>query len=63
MTIALLEKNTLGFVDGSMSMPTNSSTDLKNWKRCNVMVCGYLVSSMDKEIKSSFKYANTTCDI
>ncbi|KAI3723909.1 hypothetical protein L2E82_35671 [Cichorium intybus] len=63
MTNALFAKNKIGFVDGSIPMPKEGSGDLMNWKRCNAMVRGWLVSAMEKEIKSSVKYAITARDI
>lgn len=63
MTNALFAKNKIGFVDGTTQMPSDDSPDLMNWKRCNALVRGWLVSAMEKEIKSSVKYANTARDI
>lgn len=63
MTYALLTKNKIGFVDGTLPVLDEKSTDLMNWKRCNAMVRGWLVSSMEKEIKSSVKYTTTSRDI
>lgn len=44
-------------------MPKEESDDLMNYRRCNAMVRGWLVISMEKEIKSSVKHATTTHDI
>ena len=44
-------------------MPVDDSVELMNWKRCNAMVCAWLVSLMEKEIKISVKYAITARDI
>ncbi|KAL7604497.1 uncharacterized protein LOC111878599 [Lactuca sativa] len=63
MTNALFAKNKMGFVDGTMPMPKEDSDELMNWRRCNAMVRGWLVSSMEKEIKISVKYAATARDI
>ncbi|XP_071739001.1 uncharacterized protein [Rutidosis leptorrhynchoides] len=63
MANALFAKNKYGFVDGSISMPKEDSADFMNWKRCNAMVRGWLVSSMVKEIKNSVKYTATARDI
>nr|KAJ0225136.1 hypothetical protein LSAT_V11C100003040 [Lactuca sativa] len=53
----------MDFVDGTMSMPKEDYDELMNRRRCNTIVQGWLVSSMEKEIKSSVKYATITCDI
>nr|KAJ0188548.1 hypothetical protein LSAT_V11C900490710 [Lactuca sativa] len=44
----LLAKNNIGFVA---------------WMRCDVMVKSWLTTTMEKEIRTSFKYANTTLKI
>ncbi|XP_071688173.1 uncharacterized protein [Rutidosis leptorrhynchoides] len=59
ITNAFLAKNKMGFIDGTIPMPKEGSKDLMNWQRCNAMVRGWLVSSMEKEIKNSVKYATT----
>lgn len=33
------------------------------WMRCDVMVKGWLTTTMDKDIRASVKYANTTTEI
>ncbi|XP_071695685.1 uncharacterized protein [Rutidosis leptorrhynchoides] len=63
MMNALCAKNKMGFVDGTILMPKEGSNELMNWRRCNAMVRGWLVSAMEKEIKSSVKYAVTARDI
>ncbi|XP_071700282.1 uncharacterized protein [Rutidosis leptorrhynchoides] len=63
ITNALLAKNKISFVDGTLPMPKEGSQDVMNWKRCNAMVRGWLINSMEKEIKSSVKYAATARDI
>lgn len=63
MTNALLAKNNFGFIDGSMPMLAEDTTDLMNWKHYNDMVYGWLISSMEREIKSNIKYAIPTRDM
>lgn len=63
MSNALFAKNKIGFVDGTITMQELDSSDLMNWKRCNAMVKGWLTSAMEKEIRSSVKYAATAYDI
>ncbi|XP_019170537.1 PREDICTED: uncharacterized protein LOC109166102 [Ipomoea nil] len=60
---ALFAKNKIGFVDGSIPMPKPNSPYLQQWMRCNAMVKGWLKSAMDKDIRSSVRYANTARDI
>ncbi|XP_023747472.1 uncharacterized protein LOC111895627 [Lactuca sativa] len=63
MMNALFAKNKVEFIDNSLPMPEEGSADLMNWKRFNAMVRGWLVSAMEKEIKSNVKYASTARDI
>lgn len=44
-------------------MPKEELVKLMNWRRCNAMVRGWLISVMEKEIKGSVKYAITARDI
>nr|GMD15983.1 Integrase, catalytic core [Ipomoea batatas] len=63
MRDALFAKNKIGFVDGSIPMPKPNSPYLQQWMRCNAMVKGWLKSAMDKDMRSSVRYANTARDI
>lgn len=63
MTNALLAKNQIGFVDGTMQQPKADSADLSHWIRCDAMVKGWLKSGMDKEIRKSIRYAKTAREI
>ncbi|XP_049390189.1 uncharacterized protein LOC125854645 [Solanum stenotomum] len=47
--IALSAKNKLGFIDGSLFVPTNITLQ-KAWSRCNDMVLFWLLNSLSKEI-------------
>ena len=62
-TNMLLAKNKIGFVDGSLPMPKEDSADLMNQRMCNAMMRGWLISTMEKKIKASVKYAITSLDI
>lgn len=53
MSNALFAKNKIGFVDGTLLMPQEDLNKFTNWKICNAVVRGWLVSSMEKEIKST----------
>ncbi|XP_071713418.1 uncharacterized protein [Rutidosis leptorrhynchoides] len=52
-----------GNYNGSIPMPAEGSTNLASWKRCNAMVRGWLVSSMENELKNNVKYAAIARDI
>ncbi|KAJ1412400.1 Integrase, catalytic core [Sesbania bispinosa] len=52
-----------GFVDGTILMPVVDSPYLAHWMRGNAMVKGWLKSAMDKEVRSSVRYATTAREI
>lgn len=55
--------NKIGFVDGTIYMSGVDSPNLGHWMRCNAMVKGWLKSGMNKEIRSSVRYASTAREI
>lgn len=57
VTIALSERNKLGFVDGSLPKPDASSASFKSWSRCNDMVISWLLGALSKSIGRSVIYA------
>ncbi|XP_054786851.1 uncharacterized protein LOC129302557 [Prosopis cineraria] len=63
MANALFAKNKIGFVDGTLSMPSVDSSELSAWMRCNAMVKGWLKSSMDKDVRISVRYAKSAREI
>lgn len=63
MINALYAKNKVGFVDGSLSMPTVDSPNLHHWMRCDAMVKGWLKTAMHRDIRSSVRYAKTASEV
>ncbi|GJT34119.1 putative retrotransposon copia-like protein [Tanacetum coccineum] len=59
----LFAKNKVGLVDGSIKKPTEDATNYVLWMRCDAMVKGWLITTMEKDIRTSVKYANTTSKI
>ncbi|XP_023734140.1 uncharacterized protein LOC111882003 [Lactuca sativa] len=59
----LFAKNKIGFIDGTISRPEAKSKIYMKWMRCDSMIKGWLTTAMDKDIRSSVKYANTTNQI
>ncbi|KAI3781943.1 hypothetical protein L2E82_11971 [Cichorium intybus] len=59
----LFAKNKVGFVDGTLKKPEKTATDYMAWMRCDAMVKGWLTTAMEKDIRSSVKYANTASEI
>ncbi|XP_071690278.1 uncharacterized protein [Rutidosis leptorrhynchoides] len=52
-----------GFIDGSIKKPDQGSSTYMLWMRCDVMVKGWLITAMEKDIKTSVKYANAASEI
>ncbi|XP_071694920.1 uncharacterized protein [Rutidosis leptorrhynchoides] len=59
----LFAKNKVGFVDGSLQKPDANSTEYMPWMRCDAMVKGWLTTAMEKEIRTSVKYAKSAYEI
>ncbi|KAG5526144.1 hypothetical protein RHGRI_032430 [Rhododendron griersonianum] len=62
MTMALRAKNKLGFVDGSIEEP-KETTQLRQWERCNDLVSSWILNSTESEIRVSILYAQTAREI
>nr|GEX12936.1 Gag-pre-integrase domain, Gag-polypeptide of LTR copia-type [Tanacetum cinerariifolium] len=63
MTNFLFAKNKTEFVDETLKKPETSSSEYKSWIRCDVMIKGWLTTAMEKGIRNSVKYANTSSEI
>ena len=63
MSNAFFAKNKIGFVDGIIKITVVDSPDLTHWTHCNAMVNGWLKGTMDKEVRSSVRYATTAREI
>ncbi|XP_071694914.1 uncharacterized protein [Rutidosis leptorrhynchoides] len=59
----LFAKNKVGFVDGSIKKTDNNSPLYMLWMCCDAMVNGWLTTTMEKEIRTSVKYANSSYKI
>lgn len=46
--IGLIAKNMLCFVDGTLPKPSENAPVMKAWERCNNMVLGWLIASLDR---------------
>ncbi|XP_076914306.1 uncharacterized protein LOC143573263 [Bidens hawaiensis] len=52
-----------GFVDGTIKKPKKTDFMYTAWMRCDAMIKGWLTTAMEKDIRDSVRYANTTADI
>jgi hypothetical protein len=65
MTISLNAKNKLGFIDGTIQIPsaTNQPDDHALWKRCNDMILSRILNSITPELADSVIYSTTTQEV
>ncbi|KAF5468503.1 hypothetical protein F2P56_012648 [Juglans regia] len=56
MKMALNAKKKLGFINGSLTKPTDPLTNARLWDCCNNMVLSWLLNSVDKSLVSSLIY-------
>jgi hypothetical protein len=65
MTISLNAKNKLGFIDGTIQMPSAKSQldDHALWKRCNDMILSWILNSITPELANSVIYSTTTQEV
>ncbi|XP_019184395.1 PREDICTED: uncharacterized protein LOC109179345 [Ipomoea nil] len=59
MEMALLSKNKLGFVDGTIAVPDTNDVKFPYWKRCNNMVSTWLMRSLSSEIAQTVLWVGT----
>jgi hypothetical protein len=63
MKMALNAKNKLSFVNGSLSKPTSSTSEIQLWERCSDMVLSWILNSIDKSIVNSLIYHDCPHDV
>ncbi|KAJ0600120.1 putative retrotransposon gag domain, retrotransposon Copia-like protein [Helianthus annuus] len=59
----LFAKNKVGFINGTIKKPAPESSKYMGWMRCDAMIKGWLHTAMEKEIRTSVKYATTAQEI
>ncbi|XP_074347404.1 uncharacterized protein LOC141686256 [Apium graveolens] len=63
VSIALSAKLKLGFIDGSVSKPTDNNIQIAMWNRWNDMVVSWLLNSISTEKRNSVAYLSTAQQI
>lgn len=63
MVISLDAKNKMCFVDGTLAQPKEGTMEEKAWKRCNNLVIGWLIASLERHIAKSIVYFKTATAI
>ncbi|GAV80455.1 UBN2_3 domain-containing protein, partial [Cephalotus follicularis] len=57
MLIALQAKNKIGFIDGSCEKPSENSSLLHQWKRCNAIVLSWIMNTVSNELFNGIVYS------
>ena len=61
--MSLSIRNKVGFIDGTVTKPTDDSEDkLKAWSRCNTIVMSWMMHSVSPEFKSMLLYVKTAVE-
>ena len=63
MMIGLIAKNKLCFVDGTLDKPADDDTNKKAQERCNNMIIGWLIASLDRMLAKSVMFYSLTSEI
>lgn len=63
MTNFLFAKNKIGLVDGSVKKQESTTPTYMAWMRADAMVKGWMTTAMEKDIRTSVRYANTSAEI
>ncbi|BFG29707.1 hypothetical protein CerSpe_159810 [Prunus speciosa] len=65
MTISLNAKSKLGFIDGTIKMPSAKSRpdDHASWRRCNDMILSWILNSITPDLADSVIYSTTAQEV
>ncbi|XP_012851790.1 PREDICTED: uncharacterized protein LOC105971482 [Erythranthe guttata] len=64
MTISLIVKNKIGFIDGTIFEPVADELVMRNaWIRNNNIVMSWIINFVSKDIQGSIMYSNSSKDI
>ena len=63
MRMALLSKNKLKFIDGSIQIPAKEDPSFQVWERCNTMVTSWLYRAVIPSIAESISWLDNALDV
>lgn len=58
MMLTLSAKNKIGFFNGNITAPEKTSTNYKNWEKCNDLVISWLIFNLDESTVKSVLLMN-----
>ncbi|XP_058783548.1 uncharacterized protein LOC131658251 [Vicia villosa] len=63
LKLALMSKNKLRFIDGTLILPAATNPNFVLWNRCNNMVMAWITNSIDKDISESVLWIDSAKEI
>lgn len=60
---ALIAKNKIGFIEGTIVKPDESHKDYNRWMRCDYLVICWLMNSMNEEIGENFTFVESSAQL
>ncbi|XP_048494780.1 uncharacterized protein LOC125494928 [Beta vulgaris subsp. vulgaris] len=60
---ALIAKNKIGFIEGTLVKPDESHKDYNRWMRCDYLVICWLMNSMNEEIGENFTFVDSSAQL
>ncbi|CAI9778608.1 unnamed protein product [Fraxinus pennsylvanica] len=63
MLVSLSAKNKMGFIKGTIPIPSKNDSKHQAWQRCNDMVLSWILNSLSPELASSVLYLETPSEI
>ena len=63
MINALDAKSKMGFLDGTLKKPEESSPDYVRWRKCNSMLLSQITNALSEDLQSSVAHTSTAAEI
>lgn len=60
IVIGFTAKNKMCFVDGTLAKPEITAPEHESWSRCNSMITGSIITTLEPQIAASILYVDTT---
>ena len=61
--MALISKNKMGFLTGSIPIPEPTDSLYPSWERCNTLIISWLLNSLSQSIAQSVIYFDSAVDV